>query len=191
MGDIIKSAKDATLDSHTQEVVDLMGRYDADHGGGVLVKEFVQAISGDPRLALPDCEMDGSESPGMAAAKSERRQQIQAYAGMEKLRQEMLRRELTYNQLFKMIVVLPLSKADLAGSNTSNSIHMVINPYQLFSACRDIFRVGLTDVEVECMMAELFPGPRKVMAQADWNTLMTKVAHFGGLPPLRAKTVSR
>mmetsp|Transcript_107887 Transcript_107887/g.186034 ORF Transcript_107887/g.186034 Transcript_107887/m.186034 type:complete len:803 (-) Transcript_107887:1588-3996(-) len=171
-------------DFAVQVVLDVMDKYDKDHGGGVLVREFFQGVTGDATAALADTDLNGTESPNLAKLKAHRRCQIIAYGGLEKLRQAMLEAKLTYSDIFRMVSTFKLSKGANVGSTGINSIHATINPYQMFTACQELFKIELSPEEVQNMQEEIFAG-RKVIPQADFITLMTRVEHFGGLPPLR------
>ena len=71
---------------------------------------FPQAITGDAKRALPECEVEYTDSPSLAGAKADRRRQILAYSGAQKLQREITARGLTLADVHQLITTLPVSK---------------------------------------------------------------------------------
>jgi len=174
-------------DETGRTLLGLMEMYNADHGGGVCMKDFVQAITGDAKRALPECEVEYTDSPSLAGAKADRRRQILAYSGAQKLQREITARGLTLADVHQLITTLPVSKSDRTGNYATNHLHVQFNSYQFFAACHDMFRLDLDPDEVEAMQQEFFPPTNKTMPLQSFITLMNRVKDYGGLPPLKPK----
>mmetsp|Transcript_1930 Transcript_1930/g.3610 ORF Transcript_1930/g.3610 Transcript_1930/m.3610 type:complete len:792 (+) Transcript_1930:55-2430(+) len=170
-----------------QDVVfDLMKKYNADHGGDVVLREFLATVSGDFQRALEETE-DGPDGQ-MTQAKQERSKLIMSLNAAKVLREAMRVHKLSDQDLFRLMWALPRSRQDNIGSIAENSVNAKINAYQFITACKQTLKMQLEPAQMEAVVDYLFPGSKKTLSLTEFSTLLSKWENYGALPPVRPRS---